>query len=218
MSRGKLKRFIYNKQNKYVIQHDEPLYESIKGNWNQSMFGNNNPITLEVGCGRGEYTTGLAELFPDRNFIGVDIKGSRLWNGAYVAEQCGLSNTAFLRTQVICLDKVFGNEEVDEIWITFPDPRPRESEERKRLVSDRFLNLYKMILKKGGFINLKTDSYSLYLFTLRVLQRRGLNIQLSTDDLYNSRYIEYCHNIQTTYERKFLTQGVKINYLRFGLT
>ena len=215
--RQKQIRFDYVKACKFVLEYKKDLFEDIKGKWNELMFGNINPITLEIGCGKGEYTVGLAELFPDRNFIGVDIKGSRIFKGVEATEAKGLKNVAFLRTMVLLIEKFFNKGEVEEIWLTFPDPRPLDGDEKRRLFSPRFLALYKSILIDGGIVNLKTDNYELYLYALEVLEKMNIAPLIATDDLYNSPYEKYCFGIKTTYERRYLEKGTKINYLKVQL-
>jgi tRNA (guanine-N7-)-methyltransferase len=217
MSRSKLKRFQANQDARNVVEPGKDIYQNIKGRWHDHQFENQNRITLELGCGRGEYTVGLAKVFPDRNFIGVDIKGSRIWKGSQISIQEGLENTAFLRTQIVHINQFFEKGEVDEAWITFPDPRPRDKDEKRRLVSPRFIELYREIMKPGSKINLKTDNHDFYLYGLEVCKELNLEILKLTDDLYSSEYLEDHFGIQTTYERKFLAEGVKINYLQFRI-
>ena len=176
---------------------------------------NSNPIVLELGCGKGEYTIGLAEKSPDKNFIGMDIKGARLWRGCKIVEERKLKNVAFIRSQVDHITKFFGSNEVDEIWITFPDPQLKK--ERKRLTSPVFLEKYRNILVPGGLIHLKTDNSALVDYTLEVLRRERHPVLFSTDDLYHLREIEDAGTIQTHYERMWLEEGKKICYLEFQL-
>jgi tRNA (guanine-N7-)-methyltransferase len=223
MGKDKLERFRIIAERDNVIQFGKPLYENIKGKWRQ-YFGNNNDIILEIGCGRGEYTTGLANLFPNRNFIGVDIKGARIWKGSTVAMENNLGNAAFLRIQVQLLENFFEENEVNEIWITFPDPRSKGRDEKLRLTSPEFMERYRRILVNGGLINLKTDSNFLFEYTLSVLEEiksgnSGMQFKNMecTRDLYNSPLLKDHYNIQTTYEKRFLQEGANINYLRFEL-
>jgi tRNA (guanine-N7-)-methyltransferase len=217
MGRKKLDRFRQNEIRENVIQPGKEKYLSIKGNWNKH-FGNDNPITLEAGCGRGEYTVGLAAEYPQRNFIGADIKGSRIWKGSSMADQQGFTNAAFLRTKLQNLTDFFAPSELSEIWVTFPDPRPKEGEEKLRLTSPRYLEMYRDILKDQGIVHLKTDSSLLFEYTLTLLQSgeiKGVEELVFTRDLYSSDMLGLHHGIQTTYEKKFMAEGFNINYLRF---
>ncbi len=215
--RQKQIRFDYVTACKFVLEYKKDLFETIKGQWNKIMFKNTNPITLEIGCGKGEYTIGMAELFPDRNFIGVDIKGSRIYKGILKTEEKELTNVAFLRTMVLLIEKFFNKGEVEEIWLTFPDPRPLDGDEKRRLFSPRFLALYKSILIDGGIVNLKTDNHELYLYALEIIAGMGIKPLIATDDLYNSPYEKDCFGIKTTYEKRYLEEGIKINYLKIAL-
>lgn len=219
MGRQKLKRFETNAQRENVIEPGKEIFTAIKGKW-RVYFKNENPIVLEVGCGRGEYTTGLAALFPQRNFVGIDIKGSRIWKGSTVAFENNYLNAAFLRTKIQNIEDFFEKGEVNEIWITFPDPRPKDYDERRRMTNLRFLKIYKELLIKGGIVNFKTDNIELFDYTLGILQNPDLELKIMdleyTKDLYNSELQKDHYGIQTTYERKFLAKGIKtINYLRF---
>ena len=188
----------------------------IKGRWNSGLFKNNNPIVLELGCGKGEYSVGLAEKFPDMNFIGIDIKGARMWRGAKTANEQQLPNVAFLRTRIEFINSFFSPDEVDEIWITFPDPHPGGRNSNKRLTSPWFLNSYRLFLKDNGLIHLKTDNKELYEFTIRTLAYNNLETIFSTDDLY-SEHSDNILSIKTHYEKIFLTAGMRITYLSFRL-
>ena len=188
----------------------------IKGKWNQEIFKNNNPIVLELGCGKGEYTVGLAKNFPDNNFIGIDIKGARMWRGAKTANEQNLQNVAFVRTRIEFINSFFSADEVDEIWITFPDPHPGGRNSNKRLTSPWFLNSYRLFLKDKGIIHLKTDSKELYEFTNKVLSYNNQGIIISTNDLYAEK-ADTILSIRTHYEKIFLEAGLKINYLSFRL-
>lgn len=217
MGKNKLKRFAANQQADNLIEDGKALYTTIKGQWNTVFFKNNQPITVELGCGNGEYTTGLAAAFPDRNFIGTDIKGARLWRGSQTAIEQKLLNAAFLRTRIEYAYEFFENGEIDEIWITFPDPQLKDSREKHRLTHPRFLKLYKTFLQKDGVIHLKTDSRELYEYTLEVLKTEPSEILAATGDLYESEWLADHRGIQTKYERMFLAEGKKINYLKFKL-
>jgi tRNA (guanine-N7-)-methyltransferase len=215
MSRKKLERFRANTESENVIEDGKDIFKTIKGKW-RAFFGNEHELVLEVGCGRGEYTTGLASLYPGKNFIGTDIKGSRIWKGSTVAKQNNLKNAAFLRTMAQYLEEFFEKGELDEIWITFPDPRPKDTHESLRLTNERYLNMYRSLLKKGGKLNFKTDNAELFQYTLDILEARFRIRDLKfTTDVYNSDMLNEELKIQTTYEKKFLAKGVKINYLSF---
>ena len=216
MGRRKLDKFHDNEQSRYIIQPGKDLYERIKGHWRSGYFMNDNPIVLELACGRGEYTTGLAKLFPGKNFIGVDIKGPRIWRGSKLAGTDNLLNVGFLRSPIQNLKDFFEENEVDDIWITFPDPRPKGRDERRRLTNHRFLDIYTNITKPGGWFYLKTDNDGLFDYSLEVLcQRKDISNLEYTSDLYNSVYLVDHHGIQTTYEIKYLEEGIKIKYLKF---
>ena len=188
----------------------------IKGRWNQDLFKNGNPITIELGCGKGEYTVGLANNFPQNNFIGIDIKGARMWRGAKTANEQKLPNVAFLRTRIEFINSFFSTDEVDEIWITFPDPHLGGRNSNKRLTSPWFLNSYRLFLKDKGLIHLKTDNKELYDFTCKVLSHNNVETIISTNDLYTEK-IDNILSIRTHYEKIFLDAGLKINYLSFRL-
>jgi tRNA (guanine-N7-)-methyltransferase len=212
MAQKKLFRFAQIKSFSNV--HEYP--ENIQGKWHE-IFKNKNPITLELACGRGEYTIGLARLYAGRNFIGVDIKGNRMYLGAKKALDLGLNNAAFLRTQIEMLPQYFSTSEVDEIWITFPDPQLRTSKAKKRLTHPRFLRLYNQILKPGGFIHLKTDSPDLYNFTLTVIEMYGCQVHMLSDDVNTDDLDMPELEIRTHYESLDIAQSKKIHYLRFSL-
>ncbi len=212
----KLERFKVIEERENVIERSKEIYQEIKGKWRSSYFHNDHPITLELACGRGEYSVNLAGAFPDRNFIGVDIKGERIWKGSTLAVEQGLKNVAFLRTPILLIENFFEPAEVDEIWITFPDPRPRKRDIKRRLTSARYLELYKRLARPGSCIRLKTDNTGLFQFTLDMLQQRSDVIGLKyTDDLYLSELRPECFDIKTRYEERFSALGEKIKYLRF---
>jgi len=192
------------------IQHGYPL----KGSWHSDFFKNNNPIVLELGCGRGEYTIGLAKNNPDKNYIGVDIKGNRIWTGAKFATENKLNNVAFIRTRIDFIEHCFSANEVDEIWITFPDPQPTKPRIRKRLTNPLFLNRYFKFLKPNGIIHLKTDNTGFYEYTLEVIQEQNFELLYSTPDLYtyNPSGKKELTEIQTFYENLFSAKGEKIKY------
>jgi len=199
-----------------VIEPGKELFTTIKGKWNERYFKNANPITLELACGRGEYTIGMARLFPERNFIGVDIKGDRIWKGSSIADEEKLSNVAFLRTHILVIENFFSAQEVDEIWLTFPDPRPRKRDVKRRLTSHRFLEMYKRLLKPEGYLRFKTDNTGLFNYSLEELsQRDDLKDFKLTHDLYESDLRPECFDIKTRYEEIFAGKGEKIKYLRF---
>ena len=185
----------------------------MKGKWNELFFGNNHPIVIELGCGKGEYTVGLAKLHPDKNFIGIDIKGARMWNGATQSLQDKMTNVAFLRTHIEWIDRFFDAGEVSEIWITFPDPQMAKV--NKRMTSSRFMQLYSLILKENGIIHLKTDSPFMYAYTCAVVQANCLPVLFETDDLYNSGLADNILSIQTFYEQQWISRGMRIKYIRF---
>lgn len=187
----------------------------LKGKWKKELFHNENPVVLELGCGKGEYTTGLAGVFPDKNYIGVDIKGSRIWRGARTAQGEQLNNVVFIRTHIEMIGSFFGPSEIDEIWLTFPDPQLRKK--RKRLTSPRFLNIYRMFIKNNGLIHLKTDNYVMYRYTLDLVEKNNLCVKFHSDDLYGSGAVNEILAIKTFYEQQYIRQGIKINYLCFEL-
>lgn len=201
-----------------IIQSPKPFYENSKGRWKQEFFKNNHDLVLELGCGRGEYSIGLGRVFSEKNFLGIDIKGDRLAAGGMAAEREGLKNIAFLRIPISKIENFFEENEVDEIWITFPDPRPKDRDEKKRLTNAFFLGLYKKILKKGGKLHLKTDSDSLFDYSLEVLREdKDWEIMKQTRDLYQSEYLNEHHGIKTRFEGIFTAQGYSIKYLQLKL-
>ncbi len=212
----KQERFKIIAERDNVIEPGKEIFTLIKGKWRELYFKNANPITLELACGRGEYTIGMARLFPERNFIGVDIKGDRLWKGSSIAVEDKLSNVAFLRTHILVIENFFDLKEVDEIWLTFPDPRPRKRDVKRRLTSPRFLNMYKKLLKPEGYLRFKTDNTELFNYSLEELSQRGdLKGFKLTHDLYESDLRSECFDIKTRYEEIFANKGEKIKYLRF---
>jgi tRNA (guanine-N7-)-methyltransferase len=212
----KQERFRIIEERANVIEPSKPLYRTIRGKWNSDYFQNNFPLTLELACGRGEYTIGLARQVPERNYIGVDIKGERIWKGSTWAEEQKLSNVAFLRTQILMIENFFQPAEVDEIWLTFPDPRPRKRDIKRRLTSPRFIDLYKKLLKPGRYVRLKTDNTKLYEYTLEeMLLRKDIADLQYTTDVYNSPLRPECFDIRTRYEEEFAGKGETIKYLRF---
>jgi len=217
MSKNKLAKFAELNTYGHVIQlpYNELINEgfSLKGSWNSDFFKNGHPIVLELGCGKGEYTVGLARLFPDKNFIGIDIKGSRMWSGAKDVHQNELKNCGFVRTNIELLSHFFAGNEVSEIWITFPDPQMKRT--NKRLTAVRFLKQYSEILLPEGVIHLKTDSDFLYQYTLATVEVNHFPVQVNTDDLYNSGLADEILSIRTYYEQQWLARGKTIKYLRY---
>ena len=188
----------------------------MKGKWKTDYFKNDNPITVELACGKGEYTVGLAERFPDRNFIGIDVKGNRIWKGAQYAIEKGLTNVAFHRLMIGNIEEYFDKGEIDEFWITFPDPQ--HVRKRKRLTNAMFLDRYRAISKDGAIMNLKSDSTRFYGYTKETIEEQNLTILKDSDDIYAWEEIpEYLSNIQTFYEQMWLAEGKKIKYLQYAL-
>lgn len=199
-----------------MLEEGKPLFETIKGKWNKEFFDHDLPLVVELGCGRGEYAVGLAERFSDKNFIGVDIKGDRIWKGSQRAQALGLTNVGFLRTQIQKLEEFFEEGEVSAIWITFPDPRPKDRDEKRRLTSPRFLDMYKSMLKKDGWVYFKTDSTPLFQYTLDLLKEKYTTVDMDyTFDLYQSNLWEEHYGIKTKYELIFTEKGETIKYMKF---
>ena len=196
-----------------VFQKDFEL----KGQWASRYFRNKHPIILELGCGKGEYTISLAERFPYINFIGIDIKGARIWTGAKKAYLEKIPNVAFIRTRIEFLNSFFSPAEVDEIWLTFPDPQLKKRRNKKRLTAARFLNLYRGFLKDRGIIHLKTDNPILYEYTLELARLNKLSIEFASNNLYGNENPELVYGIQTFYEKQFIEEGLNIHYLQFRL-
>jgi len=188
-----------------------------KGCWNKEFWHNDNPITVELGCGKGEYSVGLAKMFPSKNFIGIDIKGARFWRGAKTSQEESIKNVAFVRTSIELIPSFFGENELNEIWITFPDPQLKRRRAKKRLTGPLFLNKYRKMLSPDGTVNLKTDSFELYTYTMAVLAYNNITPVVATDDLYASEYADEVLSIKTHYEGIFLERGKKINYIKFSL-
>ena len=214
MGKDKLKRFAEVKTFSNVLQLDAG--KPFKGQWNTGFFKNKNPIVLELACGKGEYTVNLATLFPGKNFLGIDYKGNRIWRGAKTALEEGVNNVGFLRIQIETILDYFAPGEIDEIWITFPDPQPQISREKKRLTSARFLDKYKPILKRGGLIHLKTDNDGLHAYTAEKIAEEKLKLHIKTEDLYRSEHADEVLSIKTYYEKKYLKENKNINYLKFS--
>lgn len=220
-SKNKLKRFKENETFKNVIQPKrEELVEGqfkYKGNW-KSFFKNDNPLILELGCGKGEYSVGLAKRYPEKNYIGIDIKGARFWRGAKTAIEENIPNVAFLRMQIELLEYAFAENEVDEIWITFPDPQIKYKRTKHRMTNQAFLQRYKTILKPEGVVNLKTDSEFMHGYTLGLLHGAGHEVIYANHNVYNNHGSpEEVTQIQTFYEKQYLEQNKPITYIRFKI-
>ena len=219
MGKGKLAKFADMRDYPHVFEYPYSVVDDVpfamKGNWNRDFFKNDNPIVLELGCGRGEYTVGLGRMYPDKNFIGVDIKGARMWTGATDSLREGMTNVAFLRTNIEIIDRFFAEGEVDEIWITFPDPQMKKV--TKRLTSTSFLHRYASFLKTDGIIHLKTDSNFLYTYTDALVQVNELPVEVNTTDLYGGGEADEILSIRTYYEQQWLDRGLNIKYLKFHL-
>lgn len=218
-NKNKLQRFEENRSFRNLFQYS---YEEVikgfplKGKWHE-FFDNDRDIVLELGCGKGEYTTGLAQRYPEKNFIGMDIKGARLWRGLKTAEENRLKNVAFIRTRIDLIEYFFAENEVSEIWITFPDPQVKSTRERKRLTAPLFLNRYKQIMKPGGIVHLKTDALLLYDYTREIIEQEGHQILYANEDVYRSDLKNEVTEIQTFYEQMWLSYETPIKYLKFSL-
>lgn len=223
MGKGKLAKFAEMDTFTNVFQYPFSVISDVpfemKGHWHEQYFHNDNPIVLELGCGKGEYAVGLAKLFPEMNFIGVDIKGARMWTGAKQALEEGLTNVAFLRTSIEIIDRFFAPDEVNEIWLTFSDPQMKNP--RKRLTSTYFMERYRHFLVDGGVVHLKTDSNFLFTYTRYMVECNNLPVEVMTEDLYHDTPTMLQHSplltIQTYYERMWMERGLNIRYLRFHL-
>ncbi len=221
MGKDKLRRFAENLTFACFVQPDfEEIFRRdhpLKGHWRRDFFRNDRPIVLELGCGKGEYTVALAERDPDRNYIGIDIKGARMWRGAKTATEREMGNVGFVRTRIEFIESFFAPNEVDEIWITFPDPQLRTKRAKKRLTAPSFLASYARLLKPDGTIHLKTDSKHLYNYTQAVIGRFGLPCEAANPDIYGSGADDDVLSVKTAYERRFLECGLPITYTRFRL-
>lgn len=220
MGKDKFRRFQENLTFRCMIQ---PQFEEVfrrdhkmKGHW-RDFFGNDNPIVLELGCGRGEYTVNLGRKFKDKNFIGVDIKGARMWRGAKTATDEKMDNIAFLRTRIEFINSFFAPEEVSEIWITFPDPQLDKKRIKKRLTSPNFLSCYSKFVVDNGAVNLKTDSQHLHEYTKVVVAENNLEVESCCNDIYGAGFADDILSIKTTYETRFLAEGLPITYIKFKL-
>lgn len=214
LSRKKLIKFASNALADNVLEVGKPLYETIKGKWNESYFLNTNPIVLELACGKGEYSVGLAQVYPNLNFIGIDVKGDRLAAGSQQATLLGLTNVAFLRANIEFLQNFFEEGEVSEIWITFPDPFNLKKRVRRRLTHPHFLEKYRAVMQKEGLLHLKTDNRELFDFTLEELTQFGVKDLEATFDLYQSEMHDDHHGIKTRFEQIFTEKGFPVHYLR----
>ncbi|MBP3498377.1 MAG: tRNA (guanosine(46)-N7)-methyltransferase TrmB [Alistipes sp.] len=221
MGKDKLKRFAENKTFACFVEPEfEQMFRTehpLKGRWHADFFHNDNPIVLELGCGKGEYTVALAERNPDKNFIGVDIKGARMWRGAKTATENGMTNVGFLRARIEFITSLFAPGEVSEIWITFPDPQLKSRRAKKRLTSPIFLEYYAQLLSTDGWINLKTDSQHLYSYTQAVISQFDLQCEVANNDIYGSGYADEVLSVKTAYETVYLQRGLPITYTRFSL-
>lgn len=219
MAKNKLAKFaeMETLENVFQPSHRETFRTdyTLKGRWNEQVFRNTHPIVLEIGCGKGEYTVGLGQMYPEKNFIGIDIKGARMWHGAKTASEQNLTNIAFLRMHAEMLDSAFAPGEISEIWVTFPDPQMAKA--RKRLTGSRFLSLYQKVLSSGATIHLKTDSPFLYTYTRALAEQNALPVSTATDDLYGSGPEDAILGIRTFYEQQWLARGKSIKYLCFTL-
>lgn len=217
MGKNKLAKFDDMAEYPHVFQYPFARLQEegfgLKGFWNERFFKNSNPIVLELGCGKGEYTVGLARLFPGKNFIGVDIKGARMWSGAKESSEAGMTNVAFIRTHIELIASFFNPGEVAEIWLTFPDPQMKKV--NKRLTSTRFMKLYRQLLSKEGIIHLKTDSNFMYTYTNEMVKANHYPVLFHTDDLYHSGLVDDILSIKTYYEQQWLERGLNIKYLKF---
>lgn len=213
MSRHKLQRF--EEMKSFPNAFEYPV--EMKGKWRSDFFKNQHPLVLELGCGRGEYTIALSAMYPGKNFIGIDLKGSRLWKGAKTCLQQQQTNAAFIRSRIELIEHYFEAGEVDEIWITFPDPQPKDRWEPRRLTANNYLNIYRKLIKKDGIIHLKTDNTGLYEYTLEVIKTHGYELLFSQPDIYSLPEIEPILKVETTYEKIFKAKGETIKYVKFRI-
>lgn len=226
MAKNKLQKFAEMEAFPHVFQYTfaDLLQKSfeMQGKWRELFFKNNNPIVLELGCGKGEYTVALGKLYPNKNFIGIDIKGARIWTGARQSHETGMTNVAFLRTNIEMINRFFAENEVDEIWLTFPDPQMKK--QRKRLTSTNFMRFYQQILKPNGIIHLKTDSNFMFTYTCEMLKINNFKVLFCNDNIYQLRSLSEVWSgvgdevfIQTFYEKQWLDRGLNIKYIKFEL-
>lgn len=220
MAKKKLAHFAENLTFKHLYQFPKLEHAQgfpLKGKWRNLFFQNGNPLTLELGCGKGEYAVSLAAQYPDRNFIGVDIKGARLWKGCRMTQDLGLKNIAFIRTRIEFIEYFFDVEEVNEIWLTFPDPQPQSNRIQKRLTSPEFIERYRKIISPGGIIHLKTDSEALYRYTLGIIRDLNHSLLYSSEDVYRTEEQHPATVINTFYEEIYRQEGIPIKYAEFTL-
>lgn len=223
MGKDKIKRFQENLTFRSLVQPEfDEMFKmdyKLKGKWASEFFGNDKPIIVEMGCGRGEYSVELGRHYPDINFIGIDIKGARLWRGAKTVTEEGINNVAFLRTRIEFIESFFAENEISELWITFPDPQLRKTRVKKRLTAPEFLSMYAKFLRPDGFINLKTDSQHLHQYTKAVTEVNELLVEQCCDDIYPNadKFVKELSTIQTTYEQRYLKDGLAITYIKFSL-
>ena len=219
MGKGKLAKFADMREYPHVFEYPYSVVDNVpfpmKGHWGETFFKNDRPIVLELGCGRGEYTVGLGRLFPEKNFIGVDIKGARMWTGATESLQAGMTNVAFLRTQIEIIDRFFAEGEISEIWLTFSDPQMKKA--TKRLTSTYFMERYRRFLTDRGLVHLKTDSNFMFTYTKYMTEHNHLPVEVMTEDLYHSGMADEILSIRTYYEQQWLDRGLNIKYIRFRL-
>ncbi|MCD8182517.1 MAG: tRNA (guanosine(46)-N7)-methyltransferase TrmB [Bacteroides sp.] len=219
MGKNKLEKFADMASYPHVFEYPYSAVDNVpfeqKGNWHSQFFKNDHPIVLELGCGRGEYTVGLGRMFLDKNFIGVDIKGARMWTGATESLEAGMTNVAFLRTNIEIIDRFFAPGEVSEIWLTFSDPQMKKA--TKRLTSTFFMERYRKFLKDGGIIHVKTDSNFMFTYTRYMIEKNQLPVEFITDDLYHSDLVDDILGIRTYYEQQWLNRGLTIKYIKFRL-
>ena len=219
MGKNKLEKFADMASYPHVFEYPHSAVDNVpfemKGNWHKEFFKNNNPIVLELGCGRGEYTVGLGRMFPDVNFIGIDIKGARMWTGATESLESGMQNVAFLRTNIEIIDRFFAPDEVAEVWLTFSDPQMKKA--TKRLTSTYFMERYRKFLIDGGIIHVKTDSNFMFTYTKYMVEKNQLAVDVMTEDLYHSGMADEILGIRTYYEQQWLDRGLNIKYIKFHL-
>lgn len=220
MPKRKLERFAENKTFPHFFQ---PYYHELlegfplKGKWNSDFFGNEHPVVLELGCGKGEFTVGLAERFPEKNYIGMDVKGARMWRGAKTSHDRAMKNVAFVRNKIQNINYIFGVQEVDEFWITFPDPQPNKPRIRKRLTSPQFLDRYREVAQPEAIVHLKTDNAMFFDYTLEVIRKQNLHLLFHTYDVDENPGNELVLSIRTFYEEMFRAKDIPIKYLKFRL-